>query len=201
MKAPLGVILAGGQARRMGGGDKGRLVLGGRTLFDRVIERFAPQVGTLAVNANGDPARLADLGLPVLADGVAGFPGPLAGVLAGLDWAEGQGATHIVTVAADTPFLPEDLVPRLLLASEGGASVVLACTREGARRVRHPTVGLWSVALRDDLRAALAGGLRKVGQFADDHGAALAEFPAGPIDPFLNINTREDLARAEALLA
>ena len=184
----------------MGGGDKGRLMLGGESLFSRVIARFAPQVEALAISANGDPARLADLGLPVLADSVAGFPGPLAGVLAGMDWAAARGADLLVTVAADTPFLPGDLVPRLLLAAEGGAPIVLASSMADGRSVRHPTVGLWPVARREDLRRALASGVRKVGQWADAQGLALAAFPSEPVDPFLNINTPEDLARAEALL-
>lgn len=200
MHQPVGIILAGGQATRIGGGDKGRIMLGGRALFSRVIERVAPQVAALALSANGGPARFADLGLPVLADSVAGYPGPLAGVLAGLDWAASQGATHVVSVAADTPFLPEDLVPRLLLAAEGGAPVVLAATETDGRLIRHPTFGLWSVALRDDLRVALGRGVRKVGKWAEDRGAALAPFPSDRIDPFFNINTGEDLARAEGLL-
>lgn len=201
MRAPVGVILAGGQARRMGGGDKGRLLLGGRSLFSRVIGRFDPQVEALAISANGDPSRLADLGLPVLSDSVAGFPGPLAGVLAGMDWAVALGASHLVSVAADTPFLPEDLVPRLLLESEGGAPVVLASSLSDGREVRHPTFGLWSVSLRAELRAALERGERKVGLWAEQQGAVLARFPSGPVDPFFNINTPEDLTRAEALLA
>jgi len=202
MQQPLGVILAGGRATRMGGGDKGLLRLGGKTLLDHVIERVAPQVAHLALNANGDAARFAGLGLPVLADSVAGNPGPLAGVLAGLDWAADKGGSHIVTAAADTPFLPPDLVPRLLLASEtAGAPIALAATRDAARGVlRQPTIGLWPVALRDDLRAALAGGLRKVVLWADGHGAASAVFPDTPFDPFFNINTPEDLARAEGML-
>ena len=201
MRQPVGVILAGGQATRMGGGDKGRLVLGGRSLFAHVIGRVAPQVSELALSANGDPARLADLGLQVLPDSMAGYPGPLAGVLAGLDWAAARGATHAVSVAADTPFLPEDLVPRLLLAAEGGAPIVLAASEVEDRLVRHPTFGLWPVALREDLRDALARGVRKVGLWADDKGVALAPFPADRIDPFFNINTDRDLARAEALIA
>jgi molybdopterin-guanine dinucleotide biosynthesis protein A len=196
MTAPLGVILAGGRALRMGGGDKSLLPLGQGTLLDHVIDRLGPQVADLALNANGDPARFARLGLPVLPDSVPGNAGPLAGVLAGLDWAAGEGATAIVTAAADTPFLPQDLVPRLLLAAEdAGVSIALAATASG----RHPTFGLWPVALRDDLRAALAGGTRKVTDWADRHGAAVAPFPDTPWDPFFNVNTPEDLARAQAM--
>ncbi|MEO0389506.1 MAG: molybdenum cofactor guanylyltransferase MobA [Pseudomonadota bacterium] len=201
MMQPVGVILAGGQARRMGGGDKGRLRLGGRSLFAHVQDRIAPQVAHLAINANGDPARLADLGLPVLPDSVANYPGPLAGVLAGLDWAATLGAHTLVTVAADTPFFPEDLVPRLLLGAEAmPAPLALAATLEQGRRVRHPTFGLWPVALRDDLRAALADGVRKVVAWTQPHGAQDVVFPSDGFDPFFNINTPEDLAEAEAML-
>lgn len=202
MKAPLGVILAGGQARRMGGGDKGLLRLGGRTLLGHVIGRLTPQVAGLALNANGDPARFAEFGLPVLADSIDGFVGPLAGVLAGLDWAAGQGADSIVTAAADTPFFPCDLVPRLQMAGEGMENpLVLAATPDPERgQARHPTFGLWPVALRDDLRAALGDGLRKVVMWTDRHDGRLAEFPVDGFDPFFNVNTPEDLARAEALL-
>ncbi len=199
---PLGVILAGGLATRMGGGDKGLLSLGGRPLLAHVIDRLAPQVAGLALNANGDPGRFAQFGLPVIADSVAGHPGPLAGVLAGLDWAAGQGAGMIVTAAADSPFFPPDLVARLMAAAEGmEAPLVLAATPDPARgRARHPTFGLWPVALREDLRRALAGGVRKVVRWTDGHGGREALFPAGAVDPFFNVNTPGDLARAEALL-
>ena len=200
MKQPLGVILAGGQATRMGGGDKGLLPLGDRRLIDSVIDRLGPQVAGLALNANGDPARFEGLGLPVLPDSIPGFAGPLAGVLAGLDWAAGQGAETIVTAAADTPFFPCDLVPQLLLAAEGmDAPLVLAATPDPARgRARHPTFGLWPVALRDDLREALAGGLRKVVLWTDRHGGREALFPQE--EAFFNVNTPADLERAEAML-
>jgi len=201
IQQPLGLILAGGQARRMGGGDKGRLTLGGRTLFAHVIARIGPQVAGLALNANGDAARFADLGLPVLADPLPDYPGPLAGVLAGLDWAAEQGADSIVTVAADTPFFPEDLVPQLLHAAEGmAAPLALAATEAQGKTQRHPTFGLWPVALRADLRRSLTGGLRKVVAWTDPHGARSALFPSPRIDPFFNVNTPEDLAAAEALL-
>jgi molybdopterin-guanine dinucleotide biosynthesis protein A len=200
MIQPHGVILAGGQARRMGGGDKGRLRLGGHSLLTRVVDRLGPQVDRLALNANGDAARFADLRLPVLPDSVAGYAGPLAGVLAGLDWAASIGAPHIVTAAADTPFFPPDLVPRLLLAA-GPSGMALAATRDTDGRLwQHPTFGLWPTALRDDLRAALVGGLRKVVLWTDSHSAGTAEFPVIGLDPFFNINTPEDLAQAEALL-
>lgn len=202
MKQPLGVILAGGQATRMGGGDKGLLKLGQQSLLARVIDRLEPQVAGLALNANGDPARFERFGMPVLADSIDGFAGPLSGVLAGLDWAADQGADTIVTAAADTPFFPGDLVPQLLLASEGMAHpLVLSATPDPKRgQVRHPTFGLWPVDLRDDLRVALQSGLRKVVLWTDKHDGREALFPVTTIDPFFNVNTPEDLARAEAFL-
>lgn len=201
MKQPLGVILAGGQARRMGGGDKGRLMLGDRSLLSHVIARLQPQVSALVLNANGDPNRFEDTAIPVVADSITGFVGPLAGVLAGLDYAYQRGFETIVTAAADTPFFPCDLVPRLVMAAEGmGHPLVLAATPDSERgRNRHPTFGLWPVALRDDLRHALEGGLRKVVLWSDQHGGREAMFEAEPFDPFFNVNTPEDLARAEGL--
>lgn len=193
------MILAGGQARRMGGGDKGLRAVAGQSLLGRVIDRLAPQAAPLAINANGDPARFAGFGLPVLADSVAGFPGPLAGVLAGLDWAAGLGAGAIVTAAADTPFFPTDLVARLATAA-GPSGLALAAVDEGGRVRPQPTFGLWPVALRDDLRAALAGGLRKVVLWTGAHGAGLAVWPAAGA-PFFNVNTPEDLALAERMAA
>ncbi|WP_425043220.1 molybdenum cofactor guanylyltransferase MobA [Primorskyibacter sp. S87] len=202
MKQPLGIILAGGQATRMGGGDKGLLRLGGTTLLTRVIERLEPQVAGLALNANGDPSRFAGYGLPVLADSIGGYAGPLAGVLAGLDWAAEQGADTIVTAAADTPFFPPDLVPQLLLAAEGmQAPLTLAATPDPKRnRNRHPTFGLWPVALRHDLRNALQDGLRKVVLWTDAHDGREALFPVGDFDPFFNVNTPEDLQLARQMI-
>lgn len=202
MKAPLGVILAGGQATRMGGGDKGLLRLGKGTLLDQVIGRLSPQVADLALNANGDAARFEYLGFPVIADSIEGFAGPLAGVLAGLDWAATLGADAIVTAAADTPFFPCDLVPRLQMAGEGMVHpMVLAVTPDPKRgTARHPTFGLWPVALRDDLRAALNGGLRKVVMWTDQHEGRDTLFDAPGFDPFFNINTPDDLAQAEGML-
>ena len=200
MKQPAGIILAGGLSRRMGGGDKGLLTLGGETLLARVIARLEPQVAEVALNANGDVARFKSFGLPIVADNVAEYPGPLAGVLAGMDWAASRGHSHIVTAAADTPFFPCDLVPCLLLASDK-APIALAATPDPKRGMsRHPTFGLWPVDLREDLREALANGVRKVVAWTDKHGTATAEFSATPFDPFFNVNTPEDMARAEGFL-
>lgn len=199
MTALLGVILAGGQATRMGGGDKGLRVVAGQRLLDHVTARLGSQVAGMALNANGDPARFDGFGLPVLPDSLPGWPGPLAGVLAGLDWAAGQGADAVVSVAADTPFFPRDLVARLKSVA-GPSGLALAATREGDRLWRHPTFGLWPVALREDLRMALGDGLRKVVLWTDRHGAGTAEFGTAPFDPFFNINTPEDIETAEKLM-
>lgn len=197
MTPPLGVILAGGQATRMGGGDKGLLHAGDKRLVDHVIDRLSPQVAGLALNANGDPTRFADLNLPVIPDSIDGFAGPLAGVLAGLDWAATQGADTIVTAAADTPFFPCDLVPRLQLATEGmDHPLALAATPDAKRgQARHPTFGLWPTALRDDLRAALTDGLRKVVLWTDKHDGRTALFPDEAA--FFNVNTPDELVRAK----
>lgn len=188
-----GVILAGGEGRRMGGADKALLPLGGRPLVAHVADRLGPQVAALAISANGDPARLAGLGLPVLAD--ARPCGPLAGVLAGLRWAEGQGATALVSVAVDTPFFPCDLVPRLCLAAES-TPAGLAIAESGGRL--HPTFALWPVMLAPALAAFLASGAKpRVMDFARAQGAAAA--PWAGEEAFLNLNTPEDLRRAELL--
>lgn len=195
-----GVILAGGLSRRMGGGDKTLLTLGGRPVLIHVIERLRRQVGAMALSANGDPERFSGFGIPVLPDSEPDYPGPLAGVLAGLDWASGRGAEHIVTVAADSPFFPANLVERLEEASID-APVSLAATQAPGRGVlRHPTFGLWPVALRDDLRTALRGGLRKIVTWADRHGVSLARFGSEPFDPFFNLNRPEDMLTAESIL-
>ena len=193
MIAPVGVILAGGQATRMGGGDKSLNLLGDRTILDHVIDRLSPQVADLALNANGDPQRFAKFGLPVISDELDGFAGPLSGVLAGLDWAATRGATHVVSAAADTPFLPCDLVPRLLDAARD-AGLALAASPSG----RQPTFGLWPVALREDLRRALADGLRKVVLWTNQHDAKTAEFPDDRF--FFNVNTPQDLQLAREML-
>lgn len=200
MTLPHGIILAGGQATRMGGGDKCLLPLGDSRVIDHVIKRFAPQVAGLALNANGEAGRFTNVLPTVLPDSIPGFAGPLAGVLAGLDWAANEGASHVVSVAADTPFFPRDLVQRLLSALDDVHPISLAATPHPDRgKTRHPTFGLWPVALRDDLRDALQNGVRKVVQWTDRHGAAAVMFDAGPHDPFFNINTPTDLAQAERL--
>ena len=203
MDRPLGVILAGGLARRMGGGDKSLLSLGASCrVLDLVIARLGAQVDQMVLNANGDPARFDEFGLPVVADSLDGFLGPLAGVLAGLDYAEEHGFDHIVSVAADTPFFPTNLVSALETASKHmDVSIALAATKiEGGKTVRHPTFGLWPVALRDDLRSALQDGLRKVVLWTDQHGAETHVFESGDIDPFFNINTPEDLELANKMM-
>lgn len=198
---PPGVILAGGRATRMGGGDKGLLRLGRLRLIDHVIARLAPQAGALAINTNGDPGRWAGLELAVISDSLPDRPGPLAGVLAGMEWAANLGADCVLTVASDTPFLPHDLVPRLLAAAAGSTSgLALAASpdTEGQPRT-HPTCGLWPVALRAALRRDLQAGMRRTGRWAETQGAALALFDSTDGDPFFNVNTPEDLARADAI--
>ncbi len=198
MTAPtLGVILAGGLARRMGGGDKPLRAIGGRTILDRVIERFAPQCDGLILNANGDPKRFAATGLPVVPDSVPGFAGPLAGILAALEWT----AMHrpeirfVASVAADTPFLPRDLVSRLHAAREA-AGTPLACAESDGRT--HPVDALWTVDLKDDLRHALTvDEERKIDRWTARHGVALAGWSANPFDPFFNANAPEDLDAGE----
>ena len=196
MKQPLGIILAGGLARRMGGEDKALLSLGGTSLLAHVAQRFRPQVAELALNANGNSARFSKFDLPVLPDTIEGFPGPLAGILAGLEWAAEKGAEMVVSVAVDTPFFPGDLAPHLLLATEGMKHPLALATSDDGR---HPTFGLWPVALRNDLREAIEGGLRKVVEWTDAHGAVEAHFPGLNPDPFFNINKPEDLKHAQLI--
>ena len=195
----LGLVLAGGLARRMGGGDKTRIEIGGVTILDRVLACLSAQCAGIVINANGDPKRFADTGLPVIADNVPDFAGPLAGILAGLDWlaAQNNGIEWMVSVPGDCPFLPDDLVQRLHEARRQlGAGVPLACARSG--QWRHPVVDLWPLALRADLRKALVEeGLRKIEVWTARHGVAIAGWPDQPIDPFFNVNTPEDAARAE----
>lgn len=199
-----GLILAGGQSRRMGGGDKSLLPLGDGCVLDQVLSRLAPQTETLVLNANGDPTRFSAFRLLVLADTVEGFPGPLAGVLAGLEWAAADTSCKaIVTAAGDTPFLPLELVGRLAAAAdERPGAIAVACS--GGRQ--HPTFALWPVGCREALRHFLVDGdNRRVSAFIERHGHVEVEFPllqAGErqVDPFFNINVSDDLAQAERLL-
>ena len=191
----LAVILAGGQATRMGGGDKCRLLLGQHSLLDHVIARIAPQVDEWILNANGDMTRYQDIDAPVRADSIPDFAGPLAGVLAGLDYAHQHGHEWVISVAADTPFFPTDLVQRF---ASHDARVCLAATPDPERgRLPQPTFGRYHISLREPLRQALQDGVRKIRQFTRDNGEALALFEA---DDFFNINTPEDLALAQLRL-
>jgi molybdopterin-guanine dinucleotide biosynthesis protein A len=196
----LGVILAGGLARRMGGGDKPLREIAGASILQRVIARLGPQCTGLVVNANGDPARFAATGLPVVADSVEGFAGPLAGILAGLDHcaAHHPHVAWVASVAGDTPFLPRDLVAGLHAARLRDA-VALACAASGGWT--HPVIGLWPVSIREALRRALVEeGERKIDRFTARHGIAHREWPTAPFDPFFNANAPEDLDEAEAIL-
>lgn len=197
----LGVVLAGGLGRRMGGGDKPTRVIGGRTMLEHVIERLGPQCDGLVLNANGDPVRFARFGLPVVADTIEGYPGPLAGMLAALDWTADNrpDVEWMVSAAGDCPFLPRDLVARLQRARmTEGADLAVAASGGQA----HPVIGLWKVALRDELRHALTNeGLRKIDRWTTRYGLATVSWPAEPVDPFFNANTVEDLAEAERLAA
>jgi molybdopterin-guanine dinucleotide biosynthesis protein A len=196
----VGLLLAGGQSRRMGGGDKALRLLGGIPLIDRVIERLQPQVDALVLNANGDPTRFARFGLPVVSDSIPGFAGPLAGLLAGLEWATAQrpDCPYVASVATDAPFLPADLVARLAAELEA-ARADLACAASGGRA--HPVFGLWPVRLREDLRHALVEeGIRKVDLWTARHRLVTVSFADQPVDPFFNANRPEDLAAAAALL-
>lgn len=193
-------LLAGGRASRIGGGDKCLRVLDGSTLLTRVIRALRPQAGRLILNANGDPLRFAGYELPVVADDLPDHPGPLAGIVAGLDWtaANEPQAGFALSVSTDCPFLPPDLVARLLETRVAAdADIVLAASNGRL----HPVIGLWRVALRQDLRRALVEeGLRKVERFCDRHRMVRVNFPVIPFDPFFNVNTVEDLATAEAML-
>ncbi len=199
--ATIGVLLAGGLGRRMGGGDKPLREIGGRTLLARAIERLAPQCEALIVNANGDPTRFASLGLPVVADSIEGFAGPLAGILTALEWIRQHrpGNEWIVSIPTDSPFLPRDLVSGLHRARLQ-AGQPLASARSGDQV--HPVVGLWPVSLAEDLRRALVvEDMRKIDRWTARHGVAEAIWQTEPYDPFFNANRPEDLAEAEAILA
>jgi molybdopterin-guanine dinucleotide biosynthesis protein A len=201
IERPLGVVLAGGLARRMGGGDKARIRIGEKSILARVLERLAPQCARIILNANGDPTRFADTGLTVVADTVPDFAGPLAGILAALDWAAAHAPdiADVASVPGDCPFLPRDLVARLAQA-RAAAATPLACARSG--EWRHPVVGLWPLALRADLRRALIEErVHKIEAWTARHGVAIADWPAAPVDPFFNVNTPEDAAAAARMAA
>jgi molybdopterin-guanine dinucleotide biosynthesis protein A len=198
-----GIVLAGGRSTRMGGGDKSLLTLAGQPVLAHVVSRMAPQVERLALNANGEASRFKPFGLPVVADTVEGFAGPLAGILAGLEWATANTPLDFVlSAAADTPFLPRNLADRLAAATEGRTeAIAVACS--GGRR--HPVFALWPLSLRAALERALARGERKVSVFLDAHDYVDVEFPAEKwgartVDPFFNINTPQDLAEAERMV-
>ena len=195
----VGVLLAGGLARRMGGGDKPLKTIGGKTILDHVIARLAPQCDGLVLNANGDPARFAAFGLPVIADTVEGFAGPLAGVLAALDWTAAQrpNVEWVLSAATDCPFLPRDLLARLHQArTDEGARLAVAASGDQT----HPVIGLWSVALRNELRHALVEeDIRKIDRWTARYPLATVAWPVTPVDPFFNANTVEDIAEAERL--
>jgi molybdopterin-guanine dinucleotide biosynthesis protein A len=199
-KPPIpGVLLAGGLARRMGGGDKPMRRIGGSTILERVIARLQPQCDGLILNANGDPARFAGFGLPVVADTVENFPGPLAGILAALDWAaiNRPEISLMLSAAADCPFLPRDLVTRLYQALVKENAQLAVAASDGQS---HPVIGLWSVALRDELRHALVvEDIRNVGRWTARYRLATVTWQTAPIDPFFNANTMDDIAEAERL--
>lgn len=195
----LGLLLAGGLARRMGGGDKALKTIGGMTILDHVLERLKPQCAAVVLNANGDPSRFAAWGLPVVPDSVEGFAGPLAGILAGLDWAatHNPSVTHVVSVAADTPFIPRDLVVRMVSEMQE-AKATLASAASGGWN--HPVIALWPVMIRDVLRdALLVGNERKIDRFTSRYPLATVTWTTDPIDPFFNANEPDDLAKAEGL--
>ena len=195
----LGLVLAGGLARRMGGGDKPLRLLGGRPLLDHVLARMTHQVSAVVLNANGDPARFAGYGLPVVADPLPDYPGPLAGILAGLEWAAANrpDLPWVASVPGDCPFIPADFVTRLH-AARAAAGVPLAAASSAGQT--HPPAALWPVALRDALRAALLAGERKIDRWTAGFGCADAAWSAAPYDPFFNANAPEDLALAEEIL-
>ena len=197
-----GIILAGGLSRRMGGGDKGLLMLGKTTIIERVIDKILPQVGSLAININGDSSRFPDYKLPIISDSIKGYLGPLSGILAGMEWAFKNGNRYIATVAADTPFLPDDLIKRLhAMVKSKNLNIGIAASRilSGDDVFIHPTFGIWEVALKDDLRDALAYATRKIMFWAKKFKLDYYYFDTSDklSDPFFNINTPDDLEEAK----
>lgn len=194
-----GVVLAGGASRRMGGIDKTGLDLAGRPMMARVVDRLAEQVGTIIINARGPDGAALVHGLPVVPDSYPDRRGPLAGVLAGMDWASDNGYRYVLTVAGDTPFFPADLAARLHAAMEGGSTIALAASRTSSGVRRHPTFGLWLTDLKVDLRRAIDDGIRKVVAWTDSHEPVTVVFDADGLDPFFNVNTPHDLELASRL--
>ena len=197
-----GIILAGGLSRRMGGGDKGLLMLGKTTIIERVIDKISPQVGSLAININGDSSRFPDYKLPIIPDSIKGYLGPLSGILAGMEWAFKNGNRYIATVAADTPFLPDDFIKRLhAMVKSKNLNIGIAASRilSGDDVFIHPTFGIWEVALKDDLRDALANDTRKIMFWAKKFKLDYYYFDTSDklSDPFFNINTPDDLEEAK----
>jgi len=197
-----GIILAGGLSRRMGGGDKGLLMLGKTTIIERVIDKISPQVGSLAININGDSSRFPDYKLPIIPDSIKGYLGPLSGILAGMEWAFKNGNRYIATVAADTPFLPDDFIKRLhAMVKSKNLNIGIAASRilSGDDVFIHPTFGIWEVALKDDLRDALANDTRKIMFWAKKFKLDYYYFETSDklSDPFFNINTPDDLEEAK----
>ena len=197
-----GIILAGGLSRRMGGGDKGLLMLGETSIIERVIDKILPQVGSLAININGDSSRFPDYKLPIIPDSIKGYLGPLSGILAGMEWAFKNGNRYIATVAADTPFLPDDFIKRLhTMVKSKNLNIGIAASRilSGDDVFIHPTFGIWEVALKDDLRDALANDTRKIMFWAKKFKLDYYYFDTSDklSDPFFNINTPDDLEEAK----
>ena len=200
-----GIILAGGLSRRMGGGDKGLLMLGKTTIIERVIDKILPQVGSLAININGDSSRFPDYKLPIIPDSIKGYLGPLSGILAGMEWAFKNGNRYIATVAADTPFLPDDFIKRLhAMVKSKNLNIGIAASRILSTDdvFMHPTFGIWEVCLKDDLRDALANDTRKIMFWAKKFKLDYYYFDTSDklSDPFFNINTPDDLAKAKCRL-
>ena len=200
-----GIILAGGLSRRMGGGDKGLLMLGETSIIERVIDKISPQVGSLAININGDSSRFPDYKLPIIPDSIKGYLGPLSGILAGMEWAFKNGNRYIATVAADTPFLPDDFIKRLhAMVKSKNLNIGIAASRILSTDdvFMHPTFGIWEVGLKDDLRNALANDTRKIMFWAKKFKLDYYYFDTSDklSDPFFNINTPDDLAKAKCRL-